>query len=369
MKFSYFTHSLSSCWNHGNVHFQRGLLRELKLMGHDVTAFEPRDAWSRANLVKDRGEAALQYFEKAYPELDVVFYDNNTDLEGLVAASDVVIVHEWNQPSIISAIGRLRARGGSFTLLFHDTHHRAISEPDAIRAFHLDSYDGVLAFGEALAAIYRKWGWGNRVFTWHEAADTKLFRPAAADGERSGLVWIGNWGDGERTAEIETFLLRPAQQAGMVLDMYGVRYPGDALERLAYHGAAYRGWLPNTRVPEIFAQHLVTVHIPRRFYATELPGIPTIRIFEALSCGIPLITSPWHDSEGLFNPGSDYLVAKNEKQMAKHLRAIGSDPALRRELSTNGLKAILARHTCVHRASELIALLRYLENRMPLELA
>jgi hypothetical protein len=35
------------------------------------------------------------------------------------------------------AIGAARARGGRFTLLFHDTHHRAVSDPDAIRAFDL----------------------------------------------------------------------------------------------------------------------------------------------------------------------------------------------------------------------------------------
>ena len=36
MKFVYFTHSLASCWNHGNAHFLRGVLRELIARGHDV---------------------------------------------------------------------------------------------------------------------------------------------------------------------------------------------------------------------------------------------------------------------------------------------------------------------------------------------
>ncbi len=30
MRIVYFTHSLASCWNHGNAHFLRGVLSELR---------------------------------------------------------------------------------------------------------------------------------------------------------------------------------------------------------------------------------------------------------------------------------------------------------------------------------------------------
>ena len=52
MKIAYFTHSVASCWNHGNAHFLRGVLDELIERGHDVVAYEPRDAWSLQNLVR-----------------------------------------------------------------------------------------------------------------------------------------------------------------------------------------------------------------------------------------------------------------------------------------------------------------------------
>ena len=41
--------------------------------------------------------------------------------------ADVVLVHEWTDPELVAAIGRRRQRGGRFTLLFHDTHHRGVS--------------------------------------------------------------------------------------------------------------------------------------------------------------------------------------------------------------------------------------------------
>ena len=355
MRFVYFTHSLASCWNHGNAHFLRGVLSELIAKGHEVAAYEPAGAWSLQNLVKDHGEAGLAPYRDAYPELSSRTYEDFLELDLPLSNADVVIVHEWNEPWLVAALGRKRRRGARFTLLFHDTHHRAVSDPEAIRQFDFDGYDGILAFGETLAEVYRRWGWGRRVFVWHEAADTRLFRPPATETRREGLVWIGNWGDDERSAELESFLLRPAKTVGLPLDIYGVRYPDHALAALTRYGVSYRGWLANPKAPDVFARHLATVHVPRRFYVDRLPGIPTIRVFEALACGIPLVSAPWRDSEGLFRPGQDYLVANDEAEMERALLALRDDADLRRALVESGLATIRARHTCAHRADELLA--------------
>jgi spore maturation protein CgeB len=356
VKVVYFTHSLLSCWNHGNAHFLRGVLDELLARGHQVRAYEPENAWSLTNLVADHGEQGLHAFRKAYPHLNATTFRAGADLSDLVAGADLVLVHEWNAPEIVAQLGRLRARGGAFTLLFHDTHHRAVSAPGDMAAYDLDAYDGVLAFGEALSEVYRQRGWGNRVWTWHEAADLRRFHPPEHEGHRQGLVWIGNWGDGERTRELEEYLFGPAAEAGLSLDVYGVRYPEEARRMLAAHGASYHGWAPNAAAPEIFARHLATVHVPRRYYASLLPGIPTIRVFEALACGIPLVCAPWDDAEHLFRPGTDYLVAEDGAAMTRHLRDIAGDPALRRSLVEHGLETIRARHSCAHRADELLAI-------------
>jgi spore maturation protein CgeB len=360
MKLVYFTHSLRSCWNHGNAHFVRGVLRELVLRGHAVTAFEPSLPWSLQNLIADHGEAGLEPYRQAYPELSSTTYDGSLELQEALAPADLVIVHEWNEPWLVAAIGQVRRRGGRFTLLFHDTHHRAVSDPDAIRTFDLNGYDGVLAFGETLAEVYRRWGWGDRVFVWHEAADTRLFQPPTEAKEREGLVWIGNWGDDERSAELEAYLFRPAQTLGLPLDIYGVRYPETALATLARYGARYHGWVPNAQAPQVFGHHLATVHVPRRFYVELLPGIPTIRVFEALACGIPLVSAPWSDSEGLFRPGEDFLMAASAAEMEHHLRAVRDDAGLRDALVESGLATIRAKHTCAHRAEELLAILQHL---------
>jgi spore maturation protein CgeB len=365
MRIVYFTHSLRSCWNHGNAHFLRGVLRELVERGHDVVALEPAENWSVENLSRDHGEAGLTAWRTHYPELGATTYRPGEDLDKLTDGADLVIVHEWNDPALVAGIGALRAAGASFTLLFHDTHHRAVSDPQAIRAFDLSGYDGVLAFGEALSEVYRRWGWAGRVWTWHEAADLRLFHPPKCETNREGLVWIGNWGDGERSAELVEFLFRPAREAQLPLTIYGVRYPKEALETLNSFGVEYRGWLPNPAAPEVFGRSLATVHVPRRFYTDMLPGIPTIRVFEALACGIPLVSAPWNDAEHLFTPGSDYLVARNGAEMTQHLIALANDPGLRRELAEHGLATIRARHSCAHRVDELLDIVATLQAPTP----
>lgn len=357
MRIVYFTHSLSSCWNHGNAHFLRGILRELRRRGHDAIAVEPADGWSRRNLLREAGEDGDSAFRAAYPDLSPWFLASGEEPEALVEDADLVVVHEWNEPALVAAIGRLRKNGARFRLLFHDTHHRAVSDPEAIRRFDLSHYDGVLAFGETLSDVYRGWGWGSRVWTWHEAADLSHFCPPEHEGRREGLVWIGNWGDGERTAEIEEFLLRPASRAGLRLDVHGVRYPADALSKLKAYGAHHRGWIANAAVPGVFSNHLATVYVPRRHYASALPGIPTIRVFEALACGIPLVSAPWSDSEGLFRPGTDYLVAADGEEASRHLATLARDGNMRSDLARNGLETIRARHGCSHRVDALLAIL------------
>lgn len=356
MRFLFYTHSLKSDWNHGNAHFLRGVMRELVTRGHDARALEPADGWSRQNLLRDQGQGALDRFATDFPELRSETYGEDYDHEGALAEADVVIVHEWTAPALVARIGKARRAGLPFTLLFHDTHHRAVSQERAIADLMLQDYDGILAFGETLRERYLKAGWARRVFTWHEAADDRLFRPLQREKE-GDLIWIGNWGDDERSAEIREFLIEPARTLGLRGAVRGVRYPGDAIEAVKVAGLTYGGWIANADAPEAFARHRVTMHIPRAPYRRELPGIPTIRVFEALACGIPLISAPWYDAEGLFRTGTDYLVARDGAEMRELLAAVLRDPAWAASLAASGLATIRARHTCRHRVEELLAIL------------
>lgn len=360
---AFFLHTIRSDWNNGNAHFLRGLVREMGNLGHTVTVYEPVANWSAENLrTEPRGEASLQQFQATYPDVNVRLYDQadpalEEELRRALHGVDVVIVHEWNERVLIDLVLGLRAESG-FRALFHDTHHRASSSPESIRALRVDEFDGVLAFGDALTAIYKQRFGIERCWTLHEAADTTVFFPRDAPTEND-LVWIGNWGEGERSAELREFLIGPAGRlAGndFRATIYGVRYPDDGLRALSDAGIAYGGYLPNLAAPEVYAQSRMTMHVPRQQYNDALKGIPTIRVFEALASGIPLLSAPWEDTEELFRK-DDFLWIRNGAEAETGMLRLSRDRDFAEAQAERGLDTVLTRHTCKHRALQLTRVL------------
>lgn len=361
MRVVIFTHSLVSCWNHGNAHFLRGIVSELMDRGHEIRIFEPHEGWSFQNLLADGGVEAVSEFRRAFPHLESRFYTlADLDLEAGLKGADLVLVHEWNEPELVQRVGRYRAEHPECKVLFHDTHHRSVTDPEAMGRYDLRHYDGVLAYGESIREVYLANGWADRVWTWREAADVRVFRPLESAAKEGDLIWIGNWGDGERSQELREFLIEPVKALKLRARVHGVRYPPHALAMLEEAGIEYGGWLPNHRAPDAFSRFRVTIHVPRRPYVTALHGIPTIRPFEALACGIPLISAPWEDSEGLFRAGEDYLVARDGEEMRRQLAAVLLDGSLANRLREHGLATIYRRHTCGHRVDELLDIHRSL---------
>ena len=271
-----------------------------------------------------------------------------------------MLVHEWNDHELVRRIGLHHRQNRSYALLFHDTHHRAVTDKAKMSEYDLSNYDGVLAFGGVIRDLYLSEGWAKRALTLHEAADTRTFSPLQRDSDSPtyDIVWIGNWGDEERTAELHEFLIEPACELGLRVLVHGVRYPKSALAEVERHGIDFVEWLPNFAVPQAFAQRTLTVHVPRRPYTESLPGIPTIRPFEALACGIPLISAFWEDKEKLFTPGKDFLFVRDGNEMKsamEHLHLL-EDGSLRRNLIEHGLRTIHSRHTCAHRVDELMGI-------------
>jgi spore maturation protein CgeB len=351
-----FCQSLLSDWNHGNAHFLRGVVAELQARDIDVCVYEPRDAWSVRGLRDERGDDALIEAASRLGAIRPIRYDPaGFDVDEAVDGADLVLVHEWNEPELVRRVGQAR-RAASFRAYFHDTHHRAATAPAQMARFDLRDFDGVLAFGSVIRDIYLERGWTTAAWTWHEAADVRRFHPLPRTQRSGDLIWIGNWGDDERTLELMRFLVLPVARLGLHARVHGVRFPAGVRELLADAGITYGGWLSNLDAPHVLSCYDMTIHIPRAPYAQRLPGIPTIRVFEALACGIPLICAPWDDVEGLFRPGDDYLIAADARAMERHMRTLLEDADLARALARSGLERIHERHTCAHRVDELLAI-------------
>ena len=147
---------------------------------------------------------------------------------------------------------------------------RLHQSPARCCAFSSHLFDGVLAFGEAIRRIYVE-GFGvERAWTFHEAADIAHFQPLERT-RRFDLLWIGNWGDEERTQELLEFLIEPGAE---LRNCKSCRVRSALSRRrrraLAEAGIEYRGYLPNLMAPEVYAQSALSLHVPRRQYANGL---------------------------------------------------------------------------------------------------
>ena len=174
----------------------------------------------------------------------------------------------------------------------------------------------------------------------------------AGEAAREGLVWIGNWGDGERERELREFLLGPARSAGL-----RARCPRRPLSARGAGGAArarraLSRLARRTRTrPQVFARHRATVHVPRRFYVEALPGIPDDpRVRGARLRHPAAVRARGTTPRACSVPAATILVARDGDEMTRHMRASMHDPALRASLAASGLATIRARHTCAHRA-------------------
>ncbi len=354
LRIAFFAHSFRSDWNNGNAHFLRGLARELGKLGHAVTCYEQMDGWSYTNLVaeeQERGDASLRTFATTYPDLQVELLNGSDgELRAALRSADIALVHEWHTPGMIADL--LAAREGlPCKLLFHDTHHRASSSPEQIRLLQVQRFDGVVAFGEALRAIYRERFGLSRVWTLHEAADTTIFFPQERK-KSIDVVWVGNWGDNERSQELCEYLVEPARRLQRYkFQVHGVRYPTEARAALRSAGIAFCGYLPNLSAPAVYDASRLTLHVPRQQYSGAMVGIPTIRVFEALAAGVPLISAPWSDAESLFRP-QDFRRVNSGAEMTMAIRNLLEDGAAAAQMAEAGLETVRARHTCRHRAEE-----------------
>lgn len=357
-RFALFYQSVISDWNHGNAHFLRGLMRALQARGHPVVCYEQEDNWSLRHLLQEQPDAR-EAFRERFPDLRYATYRLGSSLELRLRAAldqaDVAIVHEWNEPAVVALLGRL-CREMGVRSLFHDTHYRVVLDADQRARRGLEQFDAIVAYSPSVAARYRALGFSN-VHVVHEAADTTVFRPYDLP-RTQDVVFVGNYGDGDRDDALERFVFDPRSALPHLrFAVYGVRYPAQVVARLR-NGLAveYRGSARNWDVPRIYSASKVVLHVPRRQYVERLPGTPTIRVFEALGAGACLVSLPWPDTDHLFTAGRDYLVVETPAQMREALDWLTRDDAARATLAEHGHRTILARHTCGHRADELLGI-------------
>ena len=368
-----FCHSLVSDWNHGNAHFLRGVVaRAARARARGARSTSRATAGAGTNLVAEHGaRAARRSSARAFPELASSRLRprrGSTSTRALDGA-DLVLVHEWNDPRARAprSAGAARHGGRSACSSTTRTTARSTAPGGDGRATTCAHYDGVLAFGDVIrgstssAAGRRAPGPGTRPPTRASSARCRA-APRAGD-----LVWIGNWGDDERTRRAARVPARArCARSGLHGAVHGVRYPRDARARArARRGhRATRGWLPNHRVPRGRSRATrVTVHVPRRPYvagAARHPDDPPVR-----GAGLrhpARLARPGTTPRACSRPATTTSSRATAREMTRARCATScATPSSPRRLARHGLRDDPRRATPArHRVDELLAIAREL---------
>lgn len=348
--------SITSSWGNGHATTYRGLLRELDALGHRVTFLERDVPWyADQRDLPDPGYCRLRLY-RDLPDLQKRFGET-------VAAADVVIVGSYVPEGV--AVGdwvQQQARG---TVAFYDidtpvTLAKLRAGDEAyLAARQIPGYHLYLSFtgGPTLGELERTWG-APRARALYCAFDPALYFPETLP-PRWSLGYLGTYSE-DRQPKVESLLLQPARQLpAQRFTLAGPMYPPELdwpfnLERREHvPPGAHRHYYS--------AQHF-TLNVTRQDMV-RAGWSPSVRLFEAAACGVPIISDRWAGIESLFRPGQEILLADDTEQVVDYLQNM--DVAQARAIGRRAHERVMAEHTAAHRAGELVEALQHLTRTRP----
>jgi spore maturation protein CgeB len=339
--------SLSSSWGNGHATTWRALLRAFAARGHDVLFLERDVPWYAAH--RDLPDPGFCRFA-LYPDLAAL----EARWADAIATADAVIVGSYVPEGV--AVGALVQRLARGAAGFYDIDTPvtlaglARGEEPYIAAAQIPGYAPYLSFtgGPALRLLEEAHG-SPMARALYCAVDETAYRPLGLP-ERWALGYLGTYSD-DRQPVLERLLIEPARRAPELrFVVAGPQYPADIawpanVERIehvppAEHAAFYaacRYTLNVTRADMVRAGHS-----------------PSVRLFEAASCGTAVISDAWRGLGDLFAPGTEIIIAEDSATVLDQLRR-DPDGAAARRIGAAARARVLAAHTATHRAAELEA--------------
>jgi len=183
------------------------------------------------------------------------------------------------------------------------------------------------------------------------SVDAEFYRPMDVPA-RWDLSYLGTYSP-DRQPVLERLLLEPARRAPELrFAVAGPQYP-DGIEWPA--NVERIDHVPPADHPAFYAASRFTLNVTRADMV-QAGYSPSVRLFEAGACGVPIISDRWDGIETLLRPGEEIILADGADEVLAALREM---PEAGRAAMGRALRArVLGEHTAAHRAAELEAHLR-----------
>ncbi|MFC0410734.1 CgeB family protein [Roseomonas elaeocarpi] len=340
--------SLSSSWGNGHATTYRALLRAFAARGHDVLFLERDVPWYAPHR------------DLEHPDFcQLAFYRDLEDLrrwEAEIAAAEVVIVGSYVPEGV--AVGRYVQRVARGATGFYDIDtpvtlaKLARGDEEYLSPAVIPGYDVYLSFtgGPTLDRLEQQFG-SPAARQLYCSVDAGSYRPLPL-APRWDLSYLGTYSP-DRQPTLERLLIEPARRAPELrFAVAGPQYPEGIdwptnVERIDH--------VPPADHPDFYARSRFTLNVTRADMI-EAGYSPSVRLFEAGACGVPIISDLWDGLNTLLEPGREIVLARTAEDVLDTLLNQSEDTRL---AMGQALRArVLGEHTAEHRAAELETHLR-----------
>lgn len=339
--------TLSSSWGNGHATTWRSLLRGLAAAGHRVLFLEHDQPWYAAH--RDLPDPGFCDFA-LYDDIPAVLARHADRL----ARADAVIVGSYVPDAVL--LTDLLLRTCERRLYFYDIDtpvtlgHLACGDAPYLARRHVPRFNAILSFaaGPALDLLTGRFG-AQAAVPLYCSVDAGAYRPLAVP-LRWDLGYLGTHSN-DRLSGLDELLLAPARaRPDLRFVVAGSGYPADIdwpanVERIEH--------LPPGRHPAFYAAQRFTLNLTRA-PMRRLGYCPSVRLFEAAACGVPVISDRWRGLDELFPEDEAILIAEGTADL---LAALAFGDARRRAIGAAARRIVLAGHTCEARAADLVAAL------------
>ena len=335
--------SITSTWGNGHATTYRGLLKELSRRGHKVTFLERDVPWYASNREFDQ----LPYCAvELYSGLDELKEHFGT----LIRTADLVVVGSYVPDGI--AVGHWVTSVARGATAFYDIDtpvtlaNVAAGKCEYMTRDLYPKYDLYLSFtgGPTLDFIERRLG-SPSARALYCSVDPSLYYPEP-EPVRWDIAYLGTYAP-DRQPALESLLLSVARQhPERRFAVGGPQYPDSIqwpanVERMEHVPASEHRHFYNS---QRFTLNLTRRDMIRAGYS------PSVRLFEAAACGVPILTDEWPGLETIFELGSEILPVRNLLNAASYLQM----PVQQRlEVAERARRRTLRFHTAAVRAEEL----------------
>lgn len=344
MKFVIIGLSVTSSWGNGHATTYRALLKELAALGHEILFLErdvPYYAQNRDMPKPDFCKLGLYKSNAALKER----------YEKEVAGANVVIVGSYVQQGV--EVGNWVLETAKGTTAFYDIDTPVTlaklerKDYEYINPALIARYDLFLSFcaGPILDHLERHYG-SPMAKPLHCSVDPDLYFPETVE-KNFQMGYLGTYSI-DRQPTLQELLIKPAKDfPEEEFAVAGPQYPPD----IQWPNNMIRiDHLPPAQHRTFYNSQKFTLNVTRKDMI-KAGYSPSVRLFEAAACGVPIISDYWEGIESFFEPGKEILIAHTKSQVRGFFENL--DPQERWEIGENARQKVLRSHTAKARAKEL----------------